>query len=117
MFAQPERAFDHISIRTEPVDQNRWAGARQFQGHVNSQASRHYATLGAGPEHMAGSLVGHGGRLVAAFCQEASLNDSPTCTSRRERSCHGVVNLFYVPVRDYTQLMCFARHAPFVSGY
>jgi hypothetical protein len=38
-----------------------------FQGQINQQTSRHYATLGAGPENMAGSLVGHGGHLVAGF--------------------------------------------------
>src|SRR5258706_442028 len=63
---QPGPEFNHMSVRIEPIDQKSWAGDLRFHN-INQSTGRHYATLGAGPANNAGSLVGHGGELTAAF--------------------------------------------------
>jgi RHS repeat-associated protein len=64
---EPGVEFNHMSVRIEPVDQQRWASTPRFRDNINPATGRHYATLGAGPENSAGSLFGRGGRLVAKF--------------------------------------------------
>ncbi|HSY52635.1 MAG TPA: RHS repeat-associated core domain-containing protein [Thermoanaerobaculia bacterium] len=63
----------HTSIRIEPVDQARWAKDPRFS-RVDPATHRHYATIGAGPEHDVGALFGNAGKLVGAVNRTRDAN-------------------------------------------
>jgi RHS repeat-associated protein len=55
----------HVSLRIEPNDQQAWSDARF--ANVNPATGRKYATIGAGPEHGLGSLIGKAGHLISGI--------------------------------------------------